>query len=65
MKFEFKPNGNLVVNGILLRFDPDGFYEIDSKKPSKKLKALLSAESKGLIKVTRKKKPVRKAEEGK
>lgn len=65
MKFEFKPNGNLVVNGILLRFDSDGFYEIDSKKPSKKLKALLSAESKGLIKVTRKKKPVRKAEEGK
>ena len=66
MIFKFIPNANYTIGGVLLRFDSDGLLEIDHKKDSLKLRTLLALEKDGKVKVVRKKKkPVRKAEEGK
>lgn len=66
MIFKFIPNANYTIGGVLLRFDEEGLLEIDSTKDSLKLRTLLALEKDGKVKVVRKKKkPVRKAEEGK
>ena len=66
MVFKFIPNAKYIVGGVLLRFDEEGLLEVDSTKDSLKLRKLLALEKDGKVQAVRKKKkPVRKAEEGK
>lgn len=65
MIFKYIPNAKYIVGGVLLRFNEEGLLEIDSKKDTLTLKMLLALEKDGKVKIVRKKKkPVRKAEEG-